>query len=55
MEENSFFTLLEIIKIIGNTNEKGSAHVMHELYDEFENFLTNNQKSELKESYNIIV
>jgi len=53
MEENSFHTLVEIIRIISNANERSSAQVMHELYDEFENFLTENQKIEIKQSYNI--
>ncbi len=53
MEDKSFHTLVEIVRIISNTRERSSVQAMHELYDEFENFLADNQKFKLKQDYNL--
>ncbi len=53
MEENSFHMLVEIVKIISNADKSPVSVVVHELYSEFENFLTDIQKNELKQTYNV--
>ncbi|MBI4162554.1 MAG: hypothetical protein HY513_02630, partial [Candidatus Aenigmarchaeota archaeon] len=52
MEEKNFHTLAEIIRIMASTVEGRPETAMGELYQEFENFLTEEQKIEIKQAYN---
>ena len=53
MKDNNFHTLSEIVKIMSSTDHKKTSQVMHEMYNEFSNFLTDEQKLEIKQAYNL--